>query len=538
MLQLKYGKIGVVMEELLKQELEKIYKDKKVTQLIEKDRKLYYLINEISKKHNLKLGEYLEKIGFEYIRKPRESTIEFDCLCGEKLCKEFNVTQTKLGGWLDVTRSEISRRFKSGGFKGNWETKSLSDIEIDLIKIMINENRLTFDDDELTIAIRNNGKNCCVIIVENQSKVKVIFEFNDELQKLFFKYKLNMLNEEELHLLTNLESEIIYCMGKKVVQPSALNRQKINNFANKKELDVKQYVNILGFDDIVDAKVVSDSNIREILSKYVVEENFLYFPSSSGDYAMINTRASRSDLENIDKYIEFFGFKKLDYQNIEIDKKRKEYVEQIKNYIVELPNLIYLDTQENFYKSLYYFLKRQNMTIDEFLNKNGYQRTYNKQEVKFVNFEKEIEKKDVKIHLLNELKEIQGKLDKELKENIITKRNQELVEKLKELYDNKCQLCGGDINIPIIEMENGKSYVEVHHIEALSNEDSVYKRFENVDKDSYKNTIVVCPFHHKALHLHHGGYKKIIRKKDKLFFESNQGSLIKIVQDFHLSEFY
>ena len=37
------------MEELLKQELEKIYKDKKVTQLIEKDRKLYYLINEISK---------------------------------------------------------------------------------------------------------------------------------------------------------------------------------------------------------------------------------------------------------------------------------------------------------------------------------------------------------------------------------------------------------------------------------------------------------------------------------------------------------
>ena len=83
-------------------------------------------------------------------------------------------------------------------------------------------------------------------------------------------------------------------------------------------------------------------------------------------------------------------------------------------------------------------------------------------------------------------------------------------------------------------MENGKSYVEVHHIEALSNEDSVYKRFENVDKDSYKNTIVVCPFHHKALHLHHGGYKKIIRKKDKLFFESNQGSLIKIVQDFHL----
>ena len=86
----------------------------------------------------------------------------------------------------------------------------------------------------------------------------------------------------------------------------------------------------------------------------------------------------------------------------EIDKKRKEYVEQIKNYIVELPNLIYLDTQENFYKSLYYFLKRQNMTIDEFLNKNGYQRTYNKQEVKFVNFEKEIEKKDVKTIYSNE----------------------------------------------------------------------------------------------------------------------------------------
>jgi len=526
------------VEGFLKQELEKIYSDKKVTQLKDVDSKLYYIINCIAKERNLKIGEYLEKIGFEYIRKPRESNIEFDCLCGELLCKEFNVTQVEFGRWLDVTRSEISRRFKFGGFKGNWETNFLSNIEIDLIKIMITENKLTFEDEELTIAIRNNWKKCCVVIVENQSKVKVIFEFSDELQELFLKYKIHLLSEEELHLLKNLESETIYCMGKKVVQPSGLNRQKINKFANKKELDAKQYVSILGFEDIVDAKVVPDSRIREILMKYVVEDNLVYFPVSSEDYHMISTRASRSDLENIDKYIEFFGFKKLDSQNIEIDKKRKEYAEQIVNYITELPNLVYFDTQGDFYKSLYYFLKRQNMTIEEFLNKNGYKRTYDKQEVKFINFEKEIEKKDVKVHLLNELKEIQGKLDKESIVNTITKRNQELREKLKELYDNKCQLCGGDINIPIIEMENGKSYVEVHHIEALSNEDSVYKRFENVDKDSYKNTIVVCPFHHKVLHYHHGGYKKIIRKKDKLFFESNQGSLLEIIQDFHLNEFY
>jgi len=65
------------------------------------------------------------------------------------------------------------------------------------------------------------------------------------------------------------------------------------------------------------------------------------------------------------------------------------------------------------------------------------------------------------------------------------KRNREITKQLKELYNNKCQIC--DFTF---KKDNGENYSETHHVIPLG---------ENGD-DDIKNLIVVCPNCHKKLH--------------------------------------
>lgn len=66
------------------------------------------------------------------------------------------------------------------------------------------------------------------------------------------------------------------------------------------------------------------------------------------------------------------------------------------------------------------------------------------------------------------------------------KRNQVIVKELKELYENKCQVCG-----QTIDLGNEIKYSEVHHIQPLG--------CDGVDDKC--NMIVLCPNHHKMFDL-------------------------------------
>ena len=65
------------------------------------------------------------------------------------------------------------------------------------------------------------------------------------------------------------------------------------------------------------------------------------------------------------------------------------------------------------------------------------------------------------------------------------KRNQKIVKRLKELYNNQCQICGFTF-----KKDNGENYSETHHLVLLKNNGA----------DNIKNLVVVCPNCHKKLH--------------------------------------
>jgi predicted HNH restriction endonuclease len=125
---------------------------------------------------------------------------------------------------------------------------------------------------------------------------------------------------------------------------------------------------------------------------------------------------------------------------------------------------------------------------------------------------------------LKHIAEIQTTLAKETSMISRYKRNRELLEELKRLYDYRCQLCSSkSTDIPSIPMKNGINYVEVHHIkgfnevrniEATEQQDSA-----DFDIDHYKNLITVRVYHHKLLHIHINEYsfdgKKFVSRDGK-----------------------
>lgn len=107
-------------------------------------------------------------------------------------------------------------------------------------------------------------------------------------------------------------------------------------------------------------------------------------------------------------------------------------------------------------------------------------------------------------------------------------RDQKLVQKLKSLYQCKCQLCQQFFDIT---MDNGLNYVEVHHITP----NSVGYDDEGKSVDNPANMIVVCPNHHRYLHYHKGGQYKLEESGGALYL-ANAVDRIRVLRDLHLQK--
>jgi len=105
--------------------------------------------------------------------------------------------------------------------------------------------------------------------------------------------------------------------------------------------------------------------------------------------------------------------------------------------------------------------------------------------------------------ILANLATIQGSLQSETLLTERYRRSRELVEELKQLYDYRCQLCDPSApDAPEIPMRDGRRYVEVHHIKGFAEVAELRGDSQEEGEylvDNYRNTIVVCCYHHKLL---------------------------------------
>lgn len=134
--------------------------------------------------------------------------------------------------------------------------------------------------------------------------------------------------------------------------------------------------------------------------------------------------------------------------------------------------------------------------------------------------------------ILKDLEELSVRVKDTLIETEKKTRSQELVKKMKGLYNFKCQLCDPSDPIPVITMIVGIEYVEMHHIIAISTSNAEDET--DFILDDYKNAVVVCSHHHKVLHYHQGGFTEIDEMIDGLYFVNDETE-VKIHLNKHLS---
>ncbi|WP_458354477.1 hypothetical protein [Peribacillus frigoritolerans] len=523
------------METYITNKLLKLYPTRVVEKLSSLHTSLYQLIGAFAHENSKTIKEFLEELGFTYITGQRGVRSNFDAITARLLIDEYGISQSELAKWQGISRQAINSKLSNNTTGTEWITNELLLEEQAVIRDMIENKLFTIHNEDLTIAIRTNYKRAAIIIV-NENETKVIFDFPELINRLIKTQRLDIFSEIDLKIKAGIKPVTI--MGNTFAYADTVIRNKIRSQSRKRGVSEEEYCKLHGYTGITDGRSITDEEIEEIIKLYVVEKNYVHLLHNDEHYYRFTNRAHRANM-SLDKFFEFFGYIKVDSRlNTSYESKIEEYKQEIRRYLIEgSEKKVLLKSDSGLYRRLYPFAKRRGITLEELLQDLGFERVFsiesnvtffNSYETNSINF------KDI---ILAELENIQGNMERESSASEKIKRNKQLVRKLKELYSHRCQLCGKENAIPQIQKEDGTYYVEVHHIKALSTAGLSGSNEHVFDDrlDHYSNAVVVCPFHHKVLHYHDGGFERIVQQESDLFFISKKETLLKIEINFHLS---
>lgn len=326
------------------------------------------------------------------------------------------------------------------------------------------------------------------------------------------------------------------------------NYQKVTKIANKRGQSLQEFIESYGFNykriPTIDLEKRKKERI-EILKPYILEDGKIYLSSFDPVYAKFTILAYKSNRTLTQYLLDEFGIERYAHihdvppnltpkieKNLYTENKETGFIEKINEYYLVDNKLktIYIPTTSGFYLQLYKYCDSLDQEIDDVINNWGFKRL-RKSELNLQDDEPINKQEYERI-----LSDIQTSINKEEIESKRNKRSRRLVALLKEMYNYQCQICGDDSIIPLIQMENGKYYVEVHHIVPIHHHDRFNDESEII-LDDYKNAIVVCPQHHKVIHYHLGGFVEVKQIDNKYYFVNGKEKIL-IQMNHHLEENY
>lgn len=330
--------------------------------------------------------------------------------------------------------------------------------------------------------------------------------------------------------------------------------QRLVRLAHTRGLNLKGLIEAHGFLYERIRNIPTKERIKERIDKnYLINNEFVYISSYDPFYQNLYLTLRRKQESIKDFLLTEYGYTRIfkedlpenyvefNWRNMILNlEKEEEYIAYIEENLLFENEKVYIDSQSPFYAKLFIYANQYELTINEQLKIWGFEREYNPSfnnaETNGNIYHKEVQK-DVRSELLNEIKKIQGELDIASTTLSQIQRSKTLVEKMKVLYLDGCQLCENPYSnptIPRIEMESGRHYIEVHHIKPISS--ALHANDESdVILDSYLNLVVVCAHHHKLLHYAEGGFDFLTKIEDeKLVFESVKGEKLSIFTNYHL----
>ena len=402
---------------------------------------------------------------------------------------------------------------------------------------------------EVNSSLRNKISNI------SAKKDLTIYEF---LQMFDYQLKDKRIKNTDEALIETIKK---YVIKDNIVRIRVKDRDyhRLVSYAVKNHFDgIEGLVNHFGFEYQrgKDSSNVIEKHINTIRERYIIKNNLIYICSYDPFYNTLNALAIKRHMD-LQTLLKEWGFERVknkydlpkdyvpyNYKN-NLNKQllsnwNKENLKLVLEQLSNFNNEVYIDTNSYFYYIIFLQANLQNMDINELINSLGYKRIFKKTEDtehKLSSVENLLDENKANYisHKLEKLKNIEARYKQVTDNKLRIERNKKLVKNLKDLYQGKCQLCGGnEPQIPIIVKSNGDIYSEVHHITSFSNIQSSNDDFREID--SYKNTIVLCPYHHKLVHFKNKGFKKLILDNNEVYLVGEDGEKIKLNLNYHIGK--
>lgn len=519
---------------------------------------------------------------------------KYDLNVLRKLYTEFNVKETTIANLLNIKRQYISvliKDKKESSLSLSWVSDEINALEIEILNLMIEDMELTYDDEEITVLILKNKNMENAIFIKNPDRIKFIENVPEPFLSKFKVIGFDKYNETDIKIIKKFINEghnkgdFIKVSGKEInVPPKMRIREYIeflgfnyistNSRTDKELLDIlmkykcgeneicfntqcpeyhlvsvalnRRNTNLEEFVKVNNYKIVSDLDrsinairgyTEELNKRKIGIGNKVYLYSYDPLYSKLQSYVQNKG-KSLDEFIAELNFErvlevpegciKYDWtcevdQHISDDVKVK-ILKTLNPFIVG-DNFLYLPADSPEYAKLYDYFAKKALKLDDILKSWG---------IKKISLASAKEFKSIK-KKLKEIENIQGNGDFILTTVEKLHRNNNLVKELKILYKYRCQICGEEFTDLLIDMGKGIYYVEGHHIKLLSTVKGITEEEEIKEIDSYKNVIIVCPYHHKYLHYHHGGFYHIFRdENNKLYFKNEIGETLEIKLNYHL----
>lgn len=455
----------------------------------------------------------------ENTEKYRGATSELDSEAIQKLYYEYQMTNQEIADMTWSTKANVNKVLIHGiKHYTSWFMEMLSEDDDKIFRKMLMYHKFSYwnEKQQRRYLIKNSRDGKICLIYFDEKCVKCMFDefVPEDLKTLSIVEKMNIYNEMDYEVLKCSERDSI--LKKECILLNGDSKQLFKKAAHKRNMKGKEYAQFLGFESCLTEKdSIRDSRIIKFFEEHMVDG--VVQLSSSPENQWIRNYAHRYGM-HLDEFLDFYGYKKSRRADEYVsENKNIKYKKELSKYIIEPPNIVYFSSQDKIYQTIYNVAKLNEMSIDEYILSLGYVRSKKSNTIKELTEE---------IDEIIDLEE-QEIRKKEISENKI-ERNHKLIDKLKRAYDYECQLCSNEQRMPI-EKQDGTKYVEVHHIKNLSEEYD-----EEGTLDRLNNLIVVCPNHHKMLHYHKGGYRKIKIVNEVLVFVNDSEEVIPIITNKHL----
>lgn len=347
------------------------------------------------------VGDICYIIGGE-VKKPDEiePSRELDVQILLTLKNEYGFKYTWICEWFGVTRQWVDQKIKKAGkaHTGKWDGFSYTDAEAAIVLDMLkNKQTIYKSGDEFFYFLKNSTGKIALVLV-NQDNIRCFFDedISGELKDYIFSNRLNELDFRELEIADN--GSDVSILRTIYFVPAKEEVLEFGSFAKKRGMSREEYAVFLTGKPYANDFTITDVEICKFFDEHTNEDGKVYI-SSDPSNQWIKSYASRKGY-GIADFIAFYGYQSaLAGDGLTAEGAHKRHLNKIKDYIVR-DNIVYIPTYTDFYRVLNSYSAKRGISISEYIEELGYERTLTPSEIKGSEYDVDIfdlEEKDMDI---------------------------------------------------------------------------------------------------------------------------------------------